>query len=297
MVITSIPREIPHVDSIKVLVVNDGSTDRSAAVAQANGAIVISHRGNQGVGRSLQSALNYAVTHGFDLMVNIDADGQFDPNDIPKLIEPIVSGRADFVSASRFLTKDEIEHMSPIKYWGNQQMNKLINRLSGQTFSDVSCGFRAYSREAMYRLNLQNNFTYTQESFLNLAFQGVAIEQVPIKVRYFADRKSRVASNILQYAFKTSKIIFRTYRDYRPLKFFVSLAGLFFAVGLALEIFLLMWWLIHKQFTPNIWAGFVGAGFLFCGVILVVVGLMADMLCRIRKGQEEILYNLRRGNS
>ena len=291
-VLASLPKTIGD-HSTDRLVVDDGSTDGSAEIARDNGAIVISHGVNYGVGRAFQTALAFAIKQRFDIMVTIDADGQFPVSDIPKLVDPILDRSASFVSANRFASNEQIEHMSAIKRWGNARMTSLINRLTGEKFYDVSCGFRAYSRDAMLRLNLMGQFTYTQEVFLNLAFKGIPIQEIPIKVEYFPSRKSRVAGSIARYALNTFKIIFRTYRDYFPLKFFAAIGLGLLIPGLLLLLFLFSWYLYSGRFTPHIWSGFVGGGFVLAAAFCFILGLLADMMVRLRHNQEEILYLLR----
>ena len=291
-VIASLPKTLGD-HAIDQLVVDDGSTDGSAEVARENGAIVISHGTNFGVGRAFQTGLAFAIKQRYDIMVTIDADGQFPVSDIPRLVGPILDRTASFVSANRFANNEQIEHMPAIKRWGNARMTTLISRLAGKKFYDVSCGFRAYSRDAMLRLNLMGQFTYTQEVFLNLAFKGMPIQEVPITVEYFPHRKSRVAGSITRYALNTSKIIFRTYRDYFPLKFFAGIGLGLMVPGLLLLMFLFSWYLYSGAFTPHIWSGFVGGGFLLAAAFCFILGLLADMMVRLRHNQEEILYLLR----
>jgi glycosyltransferase involved in cell wall biosynthesis len=294
-VLQRIPRAIAGVEAVEVLVVDDGSTDGSAGIARQHGAHVLSHMFNMGVGQAFHTALEYALEHGHDGMVSIDADGQFSPEQIPLVLDPILRGQAEFVTGSRFLNNRSIPHMSAVKRWGNARMTRLINRLTGQRFTDVSCGFRAYSRQALLRLNLHGQFTYTQETFLSLVFNNVKIAEVPIDVRYFPDRQSRVAGNILQYALRTSNIIFRTYRDYRPLRFFWSAAFVVMMPALGFAGFLLAWRVYSGEFSPHIWSGFVGGFLFFIATALFIIGLMADMMGRSRRNQEEILYYLKRG--
>ena len=293
-VIHSIPRKIAGVEAVDVVVINDGSSDDSESVAKKAGAEVISHKVNQGVGKAFQSGLNFALNKNYDMMVNIDSDGQFSPQDIPKLVMPILEGKAEFVTASRFLSGKMIPHMSSVKLWGNHKMSKLISKLANKSFTDVSCGFRAYSRETLSRLTLHGQFTYTQETFLDLAFKNIKMIEVPIDVKYFPDRQSRVARSILNYAYNTSLIIFRTYRDYQPLKFFWSIATAFAVPGTLLLSFLLSWYLTKGSFTPHIWSGFLGGSLMAVALTFFIVGIFADMLDRIRANQEEILYRLRR---
>jgi glycosyltransferase involved in cell wall biosynthesis len=135
---------------VDCLVVDDGSSDNTAAVAISAGARVVSHGRNQGVGMAFQSAVQYAWENDYDLLVGIDADGQFDPAEIPMLIQPLLDNRADMVVGNRF-TQGRPEYMPPIKFRGNKMVAALVSSISGQKFQDVSCGFRAYNREALLR--------------------------------------------------------------------------------------------------------------------------------------------------
>lgn len=293
-VLRDVPTTLPGITRITKLVIDDGSTDRSAEESKANGAFVIRHVANRGVGEAFKTALSYAVSQRADLMVNIDADGQFAPADIVKVINPIVTHEADFVTASRFVDATVIPDMPAVKHWGNKRMSDLISLLSGRRFYDVSCGFRAYSREAMLNLNLHGKFTYTQETFLDLSIKNIAIKEVPVHVRYFPGRKSRVAGNLFQYAYKTSKIIFRCYRDYFPLRFFWSIA-LFFALWAV--VFGAIFWghfFMTGRFSGQLWAGFMSGFFLMVGLAFLITGVVADMFDRMRSNQEKILYLLKK---
>jgi glycosyltransferase involved in cell wall biosynthesis len=293
-VIHRIPNSLPGVDDIFTLVVDDGSTDRTVELAKAAGAVVVSHSHNKGVGGAFATGLNTALELGADIMVNIDADGQFSPDEIPLLINPIIAGEADFVAGNRFTKQDgkldRPPKMSALKFWGNKQMSRLISMLSGQHFDDVSCGFRAYSKEAMMQLNLTGKFTYTQETFLDLANKELVIKSVPVHVTYYSERKSRVAGNIGQYLYRTLNIILRAYRDYRPLKFFFILGSFPFVVGLIASIFTLVHYLNTGSITPYKSVGLIGLYLVSLAFILWIVGLLADMFVRIRLYQEKILY-------
>lgn len=293
-VIRKIPKTIPGVNEIIVMIVNDGSTDRTAQLAKEAGAMVVSHSYNKGVGGAFISGLNQALEIGADIMVNIDADGQFSPNEIPKLIQPILDRQADFVAGDRFGGTSEKtnrpDEMSWIKYWGNKQMSRLISLLTEQHFNDVSCGFRAYSKEAMLHLNLTGKFTYTQETFLDLANKGIPIISVPVNVKYFPNRKSRVASSIFQYFYHTVNIILRAYRDYRPLKFFISIGMLPFVIGSLSGIFTLIHYIRTGAITPYKSVGLIGLYLVSVAFILWIIGILADMFVRIRNYQEQLLY-------
>ncbi len=299
-VIQSIPEAISAISTIDIVVVDDGSTDGTAEVARQAGVHVVRHVQNQGVGAAFQSGLHKALELGVDVTVNIDADGQFSPLDIPKLIQPILRDEADFVTANRFVTADgplcKPKNMSAIKYWGNKQVSRLISLIAKESFSDVSCGFRAYSRTALLQLNLIGRFTYTQESFLDLATKGMRITSVPVDVKYFPGRKSRVAGNLPRYAIRISGIIFRTFRDHQPIRFFGLLGAIFFVLGLLLDSFVLWHFYSVGSFTPYKSVALGGIYLTSLGIIIWIVGLMADMLDRIRSNQEKILYMLKRQN-
>ena len=208
-----------------MLVVDDGSEDRTAAEAELAGARVIRHAAIRGVGGAFHSALNYGLEHGADLIVSLDADGQFNPADIPALIAPVVAGEAEFTTASRFKDPTLTPEMTWSRLWGNRMMSRIISSLTRQRFYDVSCGMRCYGRRAALQLYLLARFTYTQEVFLNLAFREVRIIEVPIRVRGVREfGQSRVAGSLPRYALRTATIIIRSYRDYWPLQFFGVIA-------------------------------------------------------------------------
>jgi glycosyltransferase involved in cell wall biosynthesis len=293
-VIRGIPRDLPGVARVEVLVVDDGSRDRTGAEAEAAGARVVRHESPRGVGAAFGTALRHAIDDGADLVVSIDADGQFDPRDIPALIEPVCSGRVDFTTASRFKDPELVPRMPFMKRWGNGVMARLVSRLTGQTFHDVSCGMRCYSRRAAMSLNPIGRFTYTQEVFLNLAFKQLRIAEVPVAVRGEREcGRSRVAGNLWRYAFNTTGIIFRCYRDYRPMLFFGSIALVLAIAGVGLLAFLGVHYLNTGVFSPHKWAGFSGAASLVLALSVFLIGLIGDMLNRHRIYLEELLYRER----
>lgn len=289
-VLDSIPE---FVDS--VVVIDDGSTDDTVAAAREKGAEVISHGRNRGVGAAFDTGRRRVLALRSDIMVNMDGDGQFDPADIVKLVGPVAEGDAEFVTASRFKDPDLYPEMSRAKFLGNRMMSHLISRLTGRRFHDVSCGFRAYSRGALLRLNLFGEFTYTQETFLEFAFKDVAILEVPVEVRGTREHgRSRVASNLFRYTWQTLKIIVRTMRDYKPLRLFAGVSTVLLAAGLLPAVFLAVHYIRTGSFTPHKWAGFL-AGFLFIlSAMSFLLGFILDMFARMRINQEEILAILRK---
>lgn len=293
-VIRGVPRNIPGIGVVEVLVVDDGSEDRTAEEAEQAGARVIRHPAIRGVGGAFHTALTYGLDHGADLIVSLDADGQFNPADIPALIAPVVAGQAEFTTASRFKDPTLTPPMPWTRLWGNRLMSRIISNLTGQRFYDVSCGMRCYGRGAALQLYLLARFTYTQEVFLNLAFREVRIMEVPIRVRGVREfGRSRVAGSLWRYAFRTAAIIVRSYRDYWPLYFFGVTALALLACATALGVFFLVHYLRTGQFQPHTWAG-VGAGACIgLAALMIHIGLIGDMLNRHRIYLEELLYRQR----
>ena len=294
-VIDRIPRTIEGIAKVHILVLDDGSTDSTREKSIEAGAEVISHSSNRGLGVAFQTGIEKALEMNVDYVVNMDSDGQFNPADIPLLLAPLMDGSADCVTASRFIKKEYVPKMNQVKLYGNHMMSWLISALVGQRYYDVSCGFRAYTADTLRHMNLQGRFTYTQETFMDLLFKGLRIEEIPIKVRGTrAVGKSRMASSISRYAYNSSKIIFRTFRDYYPFRVFGAIASVFLLTSLVFFIFLLVHYLDSGSFTPYKWTGFAGAFFGAIGVIVAVAGLLADMFVRIRINQEQILYLLKK---
>ena len=294
-VIAGIRQATQGLGDVTILVVDDGSGDRTGELARAAGADVIRHPAQRGVGATFRTGIEQATESGADIVVTIDADGQFNPADIAKLVAPIVEGQADFVTATRFADPRMIPEMPGLKRWGNGFMARWISTLTGQRFSDVSCGFRAYARNAYLRLVLLGEFTYTHETFLNLAFAGMRIVEVPVQVRgtrEFGD--SRVANNLLRYGWQTACIILKTYRDYRPLRFFSGLALTQFVAALIFLTFLITVKITTGKLTPHKWSGFVAAAFAGSGLAFYLIGLVAEMFDRVRVAQQELLFRVRR---
>lgn len=292
-VVRAVPRDIPGIDAVTVVVVDDGSTDGTVERARAAGAVVVSHPRNLGVGAAFATGIDAALRLGADAMVNMDADGQFNPKDIAKLVAPIVEGRAGFVSCTRFGDPRFEPKMPRLKRRGNAWMTALINAIVRPTprFTDVSCGFRAYTRETLLRLNLFGQFTYTQETFIDLAAKRIAMVEVPLRVRGVRKYgESRVARSILRYAMQTSAIILRAVRDHRPLAFFggIGAATLAFA---ALQLgFVGAHWIATGATSPFRSLIVTGGVTGIVGFMLLVLALLADMQGRQRTMLENVLY-------
>jgi len=290
-VVRRVPRTIPPFQTVEILVVDDGSTDRTAELAEQAGAIVVRHSHNMGLGAAFATGVDAALRLGADIIVNMDSDGQFSPEDIPALVRPIIDKGYGFVTCTRFAKPEFVPKMPRIKRWGNRLMCRLVNWIIwGAKFTDVSCGFRAYTRDTALRLNLFGKFTYTQESFIDLAAKGILMTEVPLRVRGVREHgKSRVASNLWKYAFESLPIIVRAMRDTRPLKFFGLLALVFFLLGVGLGGFVSVWWCVTGRTSP--WTSLItlGAANVIVGIIIGIMALIADQIGRVKKVQEELL--------
>ena len=294
-VIDAVPRVLAGVDEVRVVVVDDGSTDDTARLATAAGAEVVRHPVNLGVGAAFATGIRSALSRGADLIVNMDGDGQFNPADIAELVRPVVAGEAGFVTCTRFAHPDYQPTMPGVKRLGNRGMAWIVSTLTGQRFSDVACGFRCYSRETAQRLHLFGRFTYTQESFVSLASQGVAMREVPLVVRGVREHgHSRVARNVVQYGFRALSILLRALRDHRPLAFFGSIGAGVFGCGLVLGAAVFVHWVRTGQTSPYRSVLLGSAAGLIVGVLLGVMALLADMLGRVRRTNETLLFELRR---
>lgn len=294
-VVRSVPEILPGIAEIEVIVVDDGSSDATAERAREAGATVLARTKTGGVGAAFHTGLARAMERAADYVVTLDADGQFDGTRVAELIRPVVDGVADFSTASRFKDPALTPRMPVAKRWGNRFMSRLISGLAGQRLHDVSCGMRCYNRESILRLHLLARFTYTQEVILNLAYKDLRIVEVPLPVRGERPHgKSRVARSLSAYAIKSLRIILRSYRDHRPLRFFLGIAAVLAAAALGLGGFLGAHYLQSGAFSPHKWAGVTAGLLLGLAVMMAQMGLMGDMMNRHRIYLEEVLYRQRR---
>src|SRR3989338_2896603 len=282
-------------NKIEVLVVNDGSTDNTIRVSkEAEADHLFSHKNNLGLGMTFKDGINEALKHGADIIVNIDADGQFNPKDIPRLLQPILENKADMVTCSRFKDPALVPKMPGIKIFGNKFFARIINSFLNKSYTDTQCGFRAYSREAALHLTLFGKYTYTQEVFIDLVKKGFRIVEVPCAVIGERNGKSRVVSNIFSYGLKVSLILLRSMRDYEPLKFFGLSGFILFMMGLLSSLILFIRFLFVGKYDPYMSVIYINIFVIIVGFLFIVLGLIADMLDRNRQLQEEILYKMKK---
>lgn len=294
-VLDGIPSRLPGIESIRTIVIDDGSTDGTAQIAQRHGAMVVRHPVNLGTGRTFVSGVAASLRAGADIIVSMDADGQFRGEDIARLIAPIFEGRADVVLCSRFADGNLIGHMPPAKRAGNAALTHAISWIAGSKFTDVSCGFRAMSREAALRADIHSNYEYIHESLLNWRRLGMTIVEVPLPV--LAERPvgdSRMMRSVVRYGMRSFPVLIRAIRDYSPMKFFGMLALLAIVPSFCAGAFVSAHWLATGETAPYTSLITISVGGMLCGILLAAVALLADLIGRVRFELEEMLYESRR---
>lgn len=289
--LADLPRQIPGIDVVEVLVIDDGSTDGTAQIARAAGADhVVRLRRNQGLARTFMLGLNESLRHGADVIVNFDADNQYRGEDIPRLIEPILRGEADLVIGDRRV--DSIAHFSPTKKLLQGVGSWVVRKLSTTEIPDATSGFRALSREAALRMNVVTDFTYTLETIIQGGKQRLALAHLPVDTNRDS-RPSRLFSTTWDYVKRSAVSIVRIYTHYEPLKTFAALGGAFVAVGLMFGgRFLYYYWTYRGQ--GKIQSLILAAVLLIVGVQVILMGLIGDTIAANRRLIEEILYRQRK---
>ena len=294
-VIREIPRHIDGIESVEVILIDDGSTDNTVREALLNGVDeILSHRANKGLGVSFGDGINRALERDADIIVNIDADGQYDATQIPDLIKPILDNKADIVLGWRDI--DSLEFMPRNKKLGNKLATWVTRRLSGLPVKDAQSGFRAFSREAVLRLNLFGKYTYVQETKIQASHKDLLIEQVPVAFRARVGQ-SRLIANLGSYALRAGAVILSTYRDYYPLKFFSFIGGIFTVIGLGFGIRVLVHFVQTGTVSPYIPSTLLASLLIIIGLGIGGLGVFMHMLNNQRRLSEEILYRLKKNGS
>ncbi len=295
LTLSELPRQLPGIDQVEWLIINDGSRDRTVEVAQACGVDhIVNLQSNQGLAKGFMAGIEACLEAGADIIVNTDADNQYCAADIPKLIAPILAGNAQIVIGARPI--QSIKHFSPLKKL-LQNLGSFVVRLASQTqIPDAPSGFRAISREAALRLNVFNEYTYTLETIIQAGQKGLIITSVPIRTNGFL-RPSRLVKNIFAYVQHSIVTIVRIFMTYRPLKFFMMLGSVPFSLGFLLccRWLLLFWGIIgNDPAKPRVPSLILAAMLILIGVQLWIFGLIADLMGVNRQLLEDIQLRLRR---
>ncbi len=286
-----LPRSVPGIDKVEILIVDDGSTDDTVAVARAAGVDhIVRHPANFGLARAFMTGLDASLKLGADIIVNTDADNQYCAADIPALVAPILEGRAEYVIGTRPIAR--IEHFSPVKKFLQKLGSYVVRRISGTQVEDAPSGFRALSRDAAMRMNVFNRYTYTLETIIQAGYKNIPILCVPVRVN--ADlRPSRLVKSVPRYIQRSIFTMIRIFVVYRPFKFFFSIGTVFFLVGFLLGCRFLWHWLAGggRGMTQSL---ILAAVLMLMGTVFSMMAFIADLLSVNRQLLEDIQYRQRR---
>lgn len=286
-----LPREVPGCDRVEWLVIDDGSTDDTSDVARRLGADhVVRHPVNRGLAATFMTGLEAAVALGADIIVNTDADNQYDARDIATLVRPIVDGEAEMVIGARPIA--DTEHFSWIKKKLQGLGSRVVRLASNTDVADAPSGFRAFTRDVAQRLNVFSAYTYTLETIIQAGHSNIRVMSVPIRTNPDL-RPSRLVKSIGRYVWRSASTIVRIFATYRPLTFFWLLAGFFLLVGVIFG----GWYLVHMlagEGTGHVQSAMLAVGSIAIGLAAFLLGFLADLQSVNRRLLEGIDWRLRR---
>ncbi len=288
--LNDLPKHIDGIDEIEVLIIDDGSKDRTVEVAKelgVNNFVEMPH--NSGLAKAFVAGINKALEIGADIVVNTDADNQYCAADIEKLIKPILAGEADIVIGSRPVS--EIEHFSPLKKLLQKLGSGVMRLISSTKVEDAPSGFRAFSRNAAMQLNVFDNYTYTLETIIQAKAKGLILKCVPIRVNPDL-RKSKLVRNMFDYIRRSMFTMIRMFIIYRPFRFFAILAGMFFLVG-ALIGLRFLYYFVFESGAGHIQSLILSAILIITGVQVGVIAVLSELLSINRKILEDIQKRLK----
>ena len=291
-VLGELPRALPGFDEVEWLVVDDGSTDRTVEVARASGVDhIVRLTNNKGLAAAFQAGIDAALKLGADVIVNTDADNQYEARDIPKLVQPILEGRADMVVGDRQVK--DVQHFSASKKLLQRLGSWVVRRASGTGIPDTTSGFRAYNREAALQLQVVSNYTYTLESLIQAGKMLVALEHVPISSNP-KTRDSRLVDSTAKYVRRNALAVFRAYVQYEPLRVFSVVAAFFALAALAAFGPFLIDWIANGDTTGHIQSLILGAILALTAVQMFGLGVVGDAIAGQRVIAQRTFERVRR---
>jgi len=288
--LADLPRHVPGIDQIEILVVDDGSTDDTVRVAQAGGVHhIVRLRRHKGLAAAFMAGIDAALKLGADFVVNTDGDNQYAGADIPKLLAPLLSGEADIVIGDRNI--QALEHLSPSRKRLQWIGSWVVRQVSNTNVPDTTSGFRAYTREAALRMTIVSEFSYTLESIIQAGKKRLAIAHVPVSTNPLT-RESRLFGSVWTYVKASAATIVRIYAMYEPLKVFALIGLTVFALGLAISLRFLYYYLTGTG-LGHLQSLILSAVLMIVGFQIALIGLLADVTAANRKLIEDLLYRVR----
>jgi len=286
-VINEIPKTIDGIDEIEVVVVDDGSTDKTVEISREAGAKVFSFIENQGRAKAVSFGFSKFLESNSDILAITDADDQYDSKELPLIVKPIVEKKADMVLGDRQIKK--LDFMPIGNKIGNRLVTKTLSSIIKMDIADGQTGFRSYTRETIRRLNIFSKYTFTQETLMGAKFKGLKVINIPITFRKRAD-KSRLISNIFSYAYKTITIVSSTILFYKSFKFFGILSIILFAMGAGFSVFILDHYFTTGTVEPHHPTAMLAILFLVVASVSTLMAIISSILGRQSLLLEEILY-------
>ena len=291
-VIRDIPRQVPGIDQVEILVIDDGSNDLTSEVARECGADhVIRFPHNRGLGQAFKAGFDACLRLGADIIVNTDGDNQYYGGDIGKLVAPILGGRADMVIGDR--QTQAIAHFSALKRYLQSLGSRVISRLAGLQVPDVASGFRAFSRECALQLSTFTNFDHTAEHVIEAGYRNLAVISVAVRTNP-KTRESRLFSNIGKFVFKSGEISLRTYARYAALKVFALCGILTFVTGFCLGVRFLYFFFLTDEGMLHVQSLILAAILLLAGFQMFLTGVIADLIATNRDLLEDALQRVKK---
>ena len=289
--LAALPDEVEGFDELELLVVDDGSTDETAEIAISAGAKVLRLPVHRGLAVAFASGLRCALDEGADVIVNTDADSQYDARDIPTLVRPILERRAEMVIGDRLV--GSVPHFTASKRFLQKLGSWVVGRLSRTSVSDATSGFRAFSREAALRLHVFTRFTYTLETILQAGEAGLRVESVPVRVNPAPGRPSRLFKSNTGYVLRSLASIARIVVLYNPLKIFLRLGAIPIGVGLLLFMRFLWFYLSGNSPSGHVQSLILAVILVVIGALIWLVGIVADLIAVNRRLLEELVHHER----
>jgi len=283
--LSALPRSLPGIEKVEWLVIDDGSTDSTIEVARAHGVDhIVSHAKNMGLAKAFMTGIDTCIEQRADIIVNTDADNQYCADDIPKLIEPILSGKAEIVVGARPI--HQIRHFSAIKKLLQRLGSWTVGLASSTDIPDASSGFRAISREAATQLNVFSKYTYTLETIIQAGQKGMALTSVPVRVNEDL-RPSRLVKSIPSYLKRSIVTIVRIFVVYKPFRFFASIGAVLFMLGALVGVRFLYFYFSGTG-SGHIQSLILASILIGIGFQTIMVGFVADLLSVNRRLLEEL---------